>query len=98
MNGGSFRIQICEITGLNSNQKQLIQQRWFELNKSEILDMGSNVFTNVFRRERKFLRVIGLAHLADRNHNAWKSHKNFRLLIEVRFFATAVARKKATKN
>jgi hypothetical protein len=85
MNGGSFRVPICHITGLNENQKQLILSKWLELDKTSILDFGRSVLETVFKRDKKFLRVISSSHLAERT-SAWKASTNFRVLVQVCFF------------
>ncbi|KAI6189858.1 GLOBIN domain-containing protein [Aphelenchoides bicaudatus] len=79
VHGGSFRVTVCPVTGLSDNQKQLIQQKWLELDKAGILEFGFKVFQIVFNRDKKFLKVIGLFHLADRKPNSWKGQVNFRV-------------------
>jgi hypothetical protein len=72
------------VSGLTENQKQLIQQKWFELDRPGIFEFGSKVFQTVFNRDRRFLRAVGLSHLADRKPSTWPSQLNFRVHVRVR--------------
>ncbi|KAH7730499.1 Protein T19C4.5 a [Aphelenchoides avenae] len=77
---GSFRVPVCAVTGLTSNQKKLIVLKWREMDRITIQDMGRNVFETIFRREPRFLRVIGLEELAE--SQLWRSHVSFRVHVQ----------------
>ncbi|KAI6213607.1 hypothetical protein M3Y94_00170100 [Aphelenchoides besseyi] len=76
---GSFRVSVCPITNLTSNQKKLIQVKWFELDRQGIIDVSQNVCETIFCREPLFLRLLNLQHVSDRS---WRFHINFRSHVQ----------------
>uniref|UniRef100_A0A7E4V7M8 GLOBIN domain-containing protein n=1 Tax=Panagrellus redivivus TaxID=6233 RepID=A0A7E4V7M8_PANRE len=74
----SFRVPVCQTTGLTANQKLLITSKWKEMDRPTALELGRNVFETVFRREPRFLKVI---EFDDGTNRDWRAHPNFRVHV-----------------
>lgn len=81
--GGSFRVTVCSISGMTENQKQLVQQKWLELDKAGIFEFGAKIFQTIFTRDKRFLQVVGLSHLVDRKPSTIRAQLNFRVHVQV---------------
>lgn len=72
---------VCPITGMTISQKKLITNKWKEMDRQTIIDLGKNVLETTFKKDPRFLKVIDLEGM--NKYQDWKAHLNFRIHLQV---------------
>lgn len=78
----SFRLPVCQITGLTTSQKLLISSKWKETDRATVIEFGRNVFETMFKREPRFLRVLDLHETDSESKYDWKLTSAFRIHVQ----------------
>jgi len=78
----SFRLPVCQVTGLTVTQKSLITSKWRETDRTTLLEFGKNVFETMFKKEPRFLRVIDLHESDEESKYDWKLTGAFRIHVQ----------------